>query len=101
MREMLGWDSDAVVPDGYQHVGAVTLCRQVDLPAVVRVFGRVVEQVREDLSEAGQVGIEEDRIFGQGDGQAMARLAHERRAGLHCALHHLAQGYLFPSERDL
>ena len=46
------------------------------------VLGGVVEQVEEDLGEPGGIGIHDDGLGREVDGQAMARAVDERAAAL-------------------
>src|SRR6185295_11054701 len=64
--EVLRQDADAVVAD--THDGAVADAPRADLDstALVRVLGRVGEQIREHLRETYRVALERDRLARNG-----------------------------------
>ena len=54
----LGRDADAGVPDPDHRLLAVPLDGEPDAPAALGVLGGVVQQVRQDLGQPGQVGVQ-------------------------------------------
>ena len=78
----LGGDTDAAIPDPHGHTTVITLGGQPDVPTPLRVFGGIVQQVREDLRQASRVGDKRDRLLGQCDLELVSRLLDERSARL-------------------
>ena len=79
----LGGKTDAVVAHGQRHAIPADLGAQPDVPAACRVTGRVVEQVRRDLTESDRISIEPDGYLGHRNVQVVAGFANERLARLH------------------
>jgi hypothetical protein len=89
--QLVGRDADAGVLDRHHHVAPLPLGGQPDLAPTVVVLGGVVQQVGEHLSEPGRVGVHDDRVLGQPDGQFVAHLLDQRAARLHGTAHHRRQ----------
>ena len=58
--ELVGRDSEAVVTHAHVHGRVAPIRRQPDLPAVRRVFRRVVEEVDENLRDPNGVRVKRD-----------------------------------------
>ena len=83
VRQLLGGDADARVPDPEHRAPPSRPAVSADVAARVGVLGGVVQQVVEDLLQPGRVGVQADRVVGQVDESARARVrSNERPAGL-------------------
>lgn len=67
---------------------AVPSDRQRDVPATVRVLGRVIQQIGHDLGQPGHVSVHPDRLVRHGDGEIVTRLFDGWAARLHGSVDH-------------
>src|SRR5207237_5461811 len=87
----LGGDADAGVAHRDDRVAPLPLGGQPDAAAAVGVLGRVVEQVRDDLRQPGQVAVQGDRALRQRDAELEVGRLQYRAAGLDRGAHDLRQ----------
>ena len=80
-------DADPVVADGHDDFRRPAARRRARCAAALGVLGAVGEQVAEHLGQPGQVGVEEDRLRRQRDGQLVPGGLDERAGRLHGAAH--------------
>src|SRR5262249_18386553 len=80
-------DADASVLDTDEHMLAILLGSQPDTTALLGVFGGVIEQVKQDLSESDWVCFQVDRLWRQSDREVVAQFPDQRAAGLHSTTH--------------
>src|SRR5215470_10847109 len=91
LLDILGQDADA----GVAHPQYGLLARagepELNAPAGLGVFGRVVQQIGEYLGQAGKVALHVQRFSGRFDVELVAQRVDERTACLHSCEHRLGE----------
>jgi hypothetical protein len=79
------------MPSSFTLMVAIPRCAERNASAFGRVLRGVVEQVAHDLHQPLRIGVDLQRLIGQGDGQMVPAGAYPRFAGLHRLLHDRTQ----------
>src|SRR5262249_57437136 len=95
-----GGDADAAVADPDHGFVALPLHDQGNLAARPGVLGGVVQQVHQDLLEASRVGVDVDRLRGEGDHQPVILRLDERAHRVDGVVHRPGQLHRLLAELD-
>ena len=99
--EHLGHDPDARVPDPHDGLAALSPGLQADQPPRLGVLDGVVQQVPEDLLQPRRVGLQQDRLVRERDGQRVPALLERRPDRLDRTLDDRGEAHDLLAELDL